>query len=228
MTDQIVRLTGLQKAMSRQMVASWTDVPQFQLETEVDCAAIIALRKELPFHPSITAIIVKAVAQALLKHPYVNGSWAGDHILHHDVANIAVAVDTQRGLLAPVIPDVSCRTLADVNAALDVFKQKSERGNFSQEELIGATFTVSNLGMYRINAFSAIVNAPQAAILAIPRMQDVVTVKEDRTFEIKKIMRPVLSLDHRVVDGASGARFLMDLVALLEKPQELKEQEIVE
>lgn len=228
MTDQIVRLTGLQKAMSRQMVASWTDVPQFQLETEVDCAAIIALRKELPFHPSITAIIVKAVAQALLKHPYVNGSWAGDHILHHDVANVAVAVDTQRGLLAPVIPDVSCRTLADVNAALDVFKQKSERGNFSQEELIGATFTVSNLGMYRINAFSAIVNAPQAAILAIPRMQDVVTVKEDRTFEIKKIMRPVLSLDHRVVDGASGARFLMDLVALLEKPQELKEQEIVE
>jgi pyruvate/2-oxoglutarate dehydrogenase complex dihydrolipoamide acyltransferase (E2) component len=228
MTDQIVRLTGLQKMMSRQMVASWTDVPQFQLETEVDCAAIIALRKKIPFHPSITAIIVKAVADALLKHPYVNGSWAGDHIIHHDMANIAVAVDTQRGLLAPVIPNVGGRTLEEVHAALGVFKQKSERGNFNQEELTGATFTVSNLGMYRINAFSAIVNAPQAAILAIPRMQGVVTVKEDGTFGIMKIMRPVLSLDHRVVDGASGARFLMDLVAFLEKPEGLKEQQIVE
>lgn len=224
MTETTIKLTGLQKAMSRQMLASWTEVPQFHLETEVDCEPLIALRKSLPYHPSYTVLIAKAVAQALLLHPNFNASWAGDHIVQYGQVNVAIAMDTKRGLLTPVLFDVAGRSLEEVHTAFEALKLKSERGNFSIEELTGGTFTVSNLGMYRINAFYAIVNTPQAAILAIPRMQDIPTVLADRSLGIKKIMRPVLSLDHRVVDGAGGARFLMDVVALLEDPQRLLDQ----
>ena len=218
-----MKLSGLQKAMARQMVAGWSDVPQFQLETEVDCGALIDLRQRLPYHPSYTVLIVKAVGDALKNHPMVNAFWGGDHIRMQEDINVGVAVDTKRGLLVPVMRNVAALSLEENHNAFGGIKEKSGSGLYSMEELTGGTFTVSNLGMYRINAFSSIVNAPQSAILSVPRMCDVVRLDEKGKVVVKKILRLVLSLDHRVVDGASGSRFLMTLVELLENPERLLE-----
>ncbi|MDD2457981.1 MAG: 2-oxo acid dehydrogenase subunit E2 [Eubacteriales bacterium] len=221
MNEQVIKLSGLHKAMSRQMVSSWSEVPQFQLETEVDCSAMIALRKKLDYHPSYTSIIARSVADALHLHPMLNASWRTDHVVQYDMVNIGIAADTKRGLLVPVIRDVAGKPLHEIDAALAAIKEKSAKGNFSMEDLADGTFTVSNLGMFRINAFASIVNAPQAAILAIPRMTEVVCKMPDGSLGTKMVMRPVLSIDHRVTDGASGARFINDFVRLLEDPEVL-------
>lgn len=221
MNERVIKLSGLQKAMSRQMISSWTEVPQFHLETEINCAGFVNLRKELPYHPSFTAIFTKIIGDCLVDHPYLNASWVDDHIITYDSVNIAVAMDTHRGLLAPVISEVANKSLEEVNLAIESCKQKSHKGNFTSEELTGGTFTISNLGMYPIRSFSAIINAPQVAILAVPQMYNIPSIMENGTIGIKKIMRPVLSLDHRVVDGATGAKFISDFVELIEKPEQI-------
>lgn len=221
MSEKHIKLTGLKRAMSRQMIASWTDVPQFHLETEIDCDEILNLRENYSFHPSFTAILTKILADCLMDHPYLNASWVDDHIVTYDSVNIAIAMDTQRGLLTPVIFNVANKSLEELNLSLENYKKKSYKGNFTSEELTGGTFTISNLGMYHITSFSAIVNTPQVAILAVPRIKSILSIMENGDIGIKKIMRPVLSLDHRVVDGATGAKFLTDFVARIEQPQEV-------
>lgn len=219
MNEKHIRLTGLKRAMSRQMIASWTEVPQFHLETEIDCAGIINLRENYSFHPSLTAIFTKIIADCLVDHPYLNASWVDDHIVTYDSVNIAIAMDTQRGLLAPVIFNVANKSLEEVNLSLENYKKKTYKGNFGSEELAGGTFTISNLGMYQVTSFSAIVNTPQVAILAVPKIKSIPSIMKNGDIGIKKIMRPVLSLDHRVVDGATGAKFVNDFVASIEQPK---------
>jgi pyruvate/2-oxoglutarate dehydrogenase complex dihydrolipoamide acyltransferase (E2) component len=221
MVEKHHKLSSLQKAMSRHMTASWTNVPQFQLETEVDCGAMISFRKELIFKPSYTSIISKAIAVTLSNHPYLNASWADDHIVTYENVNLGIAMDTARGLLVPIVFNIEKKSLEEVNIALEGYKQKSQRGNFSLNELTGGTFTISNLGMYRITSFTSIVNSPQVAILAIPRIIESPSIFDDGTIGRKRIMRPVLTLDHRVVDGVTAARFLEDLVTLLEEPEKM-------
>lgn len=218
MNEQVVKLSGLHKAMSRQMVASWSEVPQFHLETEVDCSALIELRKRVAYRPSYTAIIAKAAADTLAKHPALNASWRSDHIVQFQEINVGIAVDTKRGLMVPVIRDVANKTLQEVEEELKKIKLKAEKGNYTIEELTEGTFTISNLGMYRVNAFNSIVNAPQAAILAIPRMYSTLCMLPDGQIGTKMIMRPLLSVDHRVTDGATGAKFVTDFAKLLENP----------
>lgn len=218
MIEQVVKLSGLHKAMSRQMVASWTEVPQFHLETEVDCSELIELRKRVAYRPSYTAIIAKAAAETLVQHPALNASWRADHIVEFQEINIGIAVDTRRGLMVPVIRDVASKSLEEVESELKKIKLKAEKGNYMIEELTDGTFTISNLGMYRVNAFNSIVNAPQAAILAIPRMYSSLCLQPDGQIGTKMIMRPLLSVDHRVTDGATGAKFVTDFAKLLENP----------
>ncbi len=218
--DKDLKLTGLQKAMARKMVASWTDVPQFRLESEVICDKMIAFRKSESYRPSYTAIIAKAVADTLAEFPMMNCSWAGDHIVQHEEINVGIAVDTKRGLLVPVIFNADQKSLEEIAGELNGMKAKTERGNFRLEEMQGGTFTVSNLGMYRVHAFGAIINAPEAGILAVGKMKKTVIVGENDELKIVRTMRPVLSVDHRVTDGATGARFLTALVEKLESPEE--------
>ena len=219
--DKIVKLTGLKKAMAKQMIRSWSDVPQFQLESELRCDRMIAFRKEQDYKLSYTAILAKAIAVMLEKYPVINASWAADHIVEHGDVNVGIATDTKRGLLVPVIRDANKKSLKEIQEELNVIKSKSERGNFQMEDLQGGTFTLSNLGMYRIHAFGSIVNAPEAGILAVGKMQKTPVVGENDAIEIAQIMRPVLSLDHRVTDGATGARFLTELMEVLEAPEKL-------
>lgn len=220
MSDRELKLTPLQKAMSRQMLASWTEVPQFQLVAEINCGAVMAFRKLVPYKPSFTTIMVKAMADTLQNHPKLNSAWAGDHIVEHDEVNMGVAVDTPRGLLVPVIRNASNKTLQEIHQEMEEIKEASKEGKFKMDALSGGTFTLSNLGMFNIRSFQAIVNAPQAAILAVSKIVDTPVVADGK-LEAGKVMSVSLSIDHRVTDGASGARMLQDFVALMEAPQDL-------
>ena len=220
MSDRELKLTPLQKAMSRQMLASWTEVPQFQLVAEIDCEAVMAFRKLVPYQPSFTTIMVKAMADTLQNHPKLNASWGGDHIVEHEAVNMGVAVDTPRGLLVPVIRNAANKTLQEIHREMEAIKEASREGKFKMDALSGGTFTISNLGMFNIRSFQAIVNAPQAAILAISKIADAPVVKDGK-IEAGKVMSVSLSIDHRVTDGASGARMLQDFAALMEAPQDL-------
>jgi len=214
MSDQNKKLTPLGKAMAKQMIKSW-EAPQFQLETEIDCKRIIEYRESVGFKPSFTTILVKAAADTLLKFPVLNSSWDDDCIIVHDKVNMGIAVDTQRGLLVPVIRDAGEKSIREIHEAMEAIKIKSQRGNFTMEEMKDATFTVSNLGKFNITSFKAIVNAPEAAILAVSKMTDVPVVRSGNIVPAR-IMRISLSVDHRVADGATGARFLTELAIALE------------
>jgi len=220
MNDTCRKLTPLQKSMSKHMIASWTEVPQFHVERKVDCGALSHLRGALEYNPSFTTMTIKTVADVLSRHPDMNASWGQDTIIRHSQANIGIAVDTGRGLLVPVVPDASSKSLFEIHKYLNHFKERAERGNFSVEELQHGTFSISNLGMLGVDSFTAIVNYPQSAILAMSAIREVPVVREG-TVQIAKRMSLTLSVDHRVTDGASAARFLGDLCDLLENSEEL-------
>lgn len=206
--------------MAKQMIRSWTDVPQFQLSTTICCDELIQYRKELPTKISYTAIIAKAVAMALQEYPAINQQYDGELVYATDEISIGIASDTKRGLLVPVISDVSKKNLSMIQADLEKIKVQSQTGKFTMEDLSDGTFTISNLGMFNVEHFSSIVNAPQIGILAIGKITKAAIVNDEDQIVAASVMHPVLTLDHRVADGALGARFLTYLCDLLEHPKE--------
>lgn len=220
MSKKEKKLTGLKKAMAKQMIRSWSDVPQFQLSTTVRCDNLVAYRKNLSPKVSYTAIIAKAVIQALKEFPEINQRFDGELVEAVDVVNIGIASDTKRGLLVPVIKEADTKTLFELQADLDQIKEQSLTGKFSMEELSGGTFTISNLGMFNIETFTSIVNTPELGILAIGKIINKPIVDEFGEIVAAPVLYPTLTLDHRVADGASGARFLTYLCELLEHPEE--------
>ncbi len=219
MIEKKVKLSTVHKIMSKRMVKSWS-TPQFQLETEINCTKITQLRNSLDYRPSYTVIITKAVACILLNHPYLNAAWRDDHVVQFEEVNIGIAMDSPRGLVVPVIKDVNNKSLYNLQSELVDLKERAEKGGLNISDFEGGTFTISNLGMYRINSFNPIINPPEAAILGIPRFMTQLVMNEGQLME-KKIMRPVLSVDHRVTDGATAARFITDVATLLEDPNRL-------
>lgn len=202
--------------MAKQMTRNM-EAPQFTLFTKVDCTAMIEYRSSLPFKTSYTTILAKVVADTIKDYPTINASWDdGTKLLLHDEVNMGIAVDTQRGLLVPVIPNADSKSLEDINGYMQDFKDKSEKGNFTLEEMSGGTFIISNLGMFNISHFIAIVNVPNVAILSVGKMVDEAVFKDGKFIPVKT-MEIGLNLDHRVVDGATGAKFLTALVDKLEK-----------
>jgi pyruvate/2-oxoglutarate dehydrogenase complex dihydrolipoamide acyltransferase (E2) component len=214
MTDQIQKLTPLKKAMAKQMTRS-LEAPQFQLETDVDCTKLLEYRKNAGYKPTITTILARLVAQTLLHFSLLNSSWGGDCVVMHDEVNLGIAVDTSRGLLVPVIRNAEMKTLLEIHEAMNLMKEKRERGNFSMDELIGGTFTISNLGSYNISSFKAIVNVPEVGILAVSKMVETPVIRNGQIISAN-IMRMCLSIDHRVVDGAYGSRFMSELAGSIE------------
>lgn len=220
MSSEGKKLSGIKKAMAKQMIRSWTDVPQFQLSTTIRCDELIRYRKELPTKVSYTAIIAKAVAKALQEYPEINQHFDGECVTKADEVAIGIASDTKRGLLVPVISDVPNKSLAMIQANLETIKEQSNVGKFAVEELTGGTFTISNLGMFNVEQFSSIVNAPQIGILAVGKITKAAVINEEGQVVTASVMHPVVTLDHRIADGALGARFLTYLCDLLEHPME--------
>ena len=209
------------RVMARRLTQSWQAVPHFFLTREVEATALLrwqqVAQNQGAEKVTITDLLIKATAAALRQHPRLNAYWLDDDIQMNEDINVGVAVATEEGLLVPVIHKTDSLSVSDIRASRQAIVSRALTGKLKLNDLQGGTFTISNLGMYGIDAFSAIVNPPQAAILAVGKIADrVVPVKDEVV--IRPMMVLTLSLDHRVVDGARGAQFMDSLVSYLEEP----------
>jgi len=219
-------LTRLQQTVARRMVESKMSAPHFYLTIEVDMTAALALRAQLNAESmdeskiSVNDLVVKAVAKALDKFPILNASFAHDTLLMHDEISIAVAVATLAGLVTPVVRHADRQTLGEIAHTTHALAQRARDGKGRADDYEGATFTISNLGMFGIDTFIAIINPPQAGILAIGAVRRVPVYVGDDLVPRERVAL-TLSADHRVTDGATGAHFLAEVRGLLERPLRL-------
>ena len=212
------------RVMAERMTQSWTTVPHFYLVREVNASRLIAWRervaKKTGAKITYTDLLVKLVAAALREHPRVRVSWKDGALVQHDDVNVGLAVAIDDGLVVPVIHRADALSLTELAAHRDELVTRAQSGKLRPADITGGVFTISNLGMYGVDAFNAIVNPPQAAILAVGRIADRV-VPVDGQPAVQPIMVLTLSCDHRAVDGARGAQFLGALADLVEEPLNL-------
>jgi len=209
------------RIMAERMTASWTTAPHFYLVREVDASRLIAWRERAAAGAGVrltyTDLLVKLVAAALAQHPGVNAAWRDGAVVHNAEINVGVAVAIEAGLVVPVIHRADTLALAEIAARREDLAARAHAGKLRPADIQGGGFTISNLGMYGIDAFDAIVNPPQAAILAVGRIADRVVAASGQP-AVRPTMVLTLSCDHRALDGARGARFLGALAALVEEP----------
>ena len=218
-TDEPV--SQMRKTIARRLAESKFTAPHFYLTLDIDMDAAMAIRKGLNsldgVKVSFNDMVIKAVAMALRKHPAVNSAWMGDFIRRNDHVNIGVAVAVEDGLLVPVVRFADGKGLTQISAEVREFAQKAKDKKLQPSDLEGNTFTISNLGMFGIESFTAIVNPPDACILAIGGIKAVPVVKNGQVVP-GNVMKVTLSCDHRAVDGASGAAFLQTFKTYMEQP----------
>jgi pyruvate dehydrogenase E2 component (dihydrolipoyllysine-residue acetyltransferase) len=212
-------LTATQRTIASRMAKSRASVPDFDVEVEIDMTATLALRAEVDAPPSINDFIVKACALALRDHPRVNGTFS-DGFASHDHVNVGIAVATDDALLVPVITDADTRSLRSIAETSRELASRVRERRIEPQDLQGATFTVSNLGMFGVTRFTAVIDEPQAAILAVGAVQDRVIAKDGRP-AIAPILTATLAADHRIVYGADAARFLAHVKDLLQTPMRM-------
>jgi len=216
------------RVMAEHMSKSWTTVPHFYLMREVDATSLLewrkyimpAVEKRTGIKPTVTDLLVKTAAFALRDHPQVNAAWAEGGIRFNQDINVGIAVAIDEGLIVPVIRGADSASIGEIAARRQDLVERAQNRKLRPTDISDGTFTISNLGMYNVDAFNAIINTPQAAILAVGRIADRV-VPVDGQVVIRPMMLMTLSCDHRVVDGARGARFLDDLANLIENPWRL-------
>jgi pyruvate dehydrogenase E2 component (dihydrolipoamide acetyltransferase) len=214
-------LSMMRKTIARRLSESKFSAPHFYLTIEVNMAHAVEARKQMnevsPVKLSFNDLVVKAAAVALRQHPAVNASWLGDRIRRHKEIHIGVAVAVEEGLLVPVVRWADMKSLSQINTEVRAFAEKAKSRKLQPEEMAGNTFTISNLGMFGVEEFTAIINPPDACILAVGAIVEKPVVAGGE-IKIGSMMRMTLSCDHRVVDGATGAQFLQTLRQLLEDP----------
>jgi len=216
-----VPVSQMRKVIAKRLSESLFTAPHFYLTMQIDMDAAIAARTKInevaPVKVSFNDLVVKATAMALKKHPKVNSSWMGDFIRYNDHINIGVAVAVDEGLLVPVVRFADGKSLSQIGAEVKDFAQRAKDKKLQPSDWEGSTFTISNLGMFGIDQFTAIINPPDACILAVGGISQEPVVKNGQVVA-GNIMKLTLSCDHRVVDGATGAAFLQTLKQLLEEP----------
>lgn len=214
-------ISQMRKTIARRLAESKFTAPHFYLGIEVvmDKAmeAREAINKIADVKVSFNDIVIKAAAAALRKNPKINSSWLGDKIRYNQHINIGVAMAVEDGLLVPVVRFADNKSLSQISAEVKVYGQKAKDKKLQPTDWEGNTFTISNLGMFGIDEFTAIINPPDACILAVGGIKQTAIVKDGK-IEIGNVMKLTLSCDHRVVDGATGAAFLQTLKAYLENP----------
>jgi pyruvate dehydrogenase E2 component (dihydrolipoamide acetyltransferase) len=221
----VVPLAGPRKIIAERMAYSAFTAPHITLTLSVDMSEAARLRSHLwasieqrtGLRLSFTAILVRAVASTLPRHPYLNASLTGDEVVLWEDVHIGVATSIEDYLIVPVIREAQTKDLEQVVADLGDLVQRARAKRLAPSEMAGSTFTISNLGMFGIESFTAIINPPESAILAVGKIVD--TPKDvEGQIELRPMMHLTLSVDHRIVDGAGGARFLADLKSILENP----------
>ena len=220
-----IDLTPMRKTIAERLTAAKRDIPHFYLRRKVKVDKLIEARETLNkslikvgTKISLTDIIIKAVGQALLKHPDCNVTWGGDCIMKAKVTDIALAVAIGGGLLTPVLRNVAGKSLSDISLNTKDLIIRSKEKKLVPLEFSGGSITISNLGMFGIESFDAIINSPQGSILAVGKAEVLPVIDDKGAFQKATIMNLTLSVDHRVMDGAVGATFLASIVAFLEDP----------
>jgi pyruvate dehydrogenase E2 component (dihydrolipoamide acetyltransferase) len=220
-----VPLSTIRKVTAKRLAESKQQAPHFYLTSAIDVTDLVAFRTDLNARLqaaggpkiSLNDLVVKACATALRANPSLNVSFAGDRLLRHKRIHLGVAVATDAGLLVPVIADADRKSVSEIAVEGRDKAVRAREGKLRPDELTGGTFTLSNLGMFGIEQFSAVLNPPEAGILAVGATRDEVQPR-DGEFVVRTILRVTLSADHRAVDGAVGALFLQQLTALMEDP----------
>jgi pyruvate dehydrogenase E2 component (dihydrolipoamide acetyltransferase) len=217
-------VSQMRKVIAKRLSESLFTAPHFYLTMSIDMDAAIAARGKMnefsPVKLSFNDLVVKAVAVALKQHPNVNSSWRGDVIRYNEHVNIGVAIAVEDGLLVPVVRFADGKSLSRISAEVKDFAQRAKAKKLQPSDWEGSTFTVSNLGMFGIDEFTAIINTPDSCILAIGGISQVPVVKNGAVVP-GNVMKVTLSCDHRTVDGATGAAFLQTFKALMEEPVRL-------
>jgi pyruvate dehydrogenase E2 component (dihydrolipoamide acetyltransferase) len=218
-TDEPV--TQMRKTIARRLAESKFTAPHFYLTLDIDMDNAIAFRKSVNnvegYKISFNDIVVKAVALSLRKHPAVNSAWMGDFIRRNQHVHIGVAVAVDEGLLVPVVRFADTKSFMEISGEVKNFAEKAKTKKLQPSDWEGNTFTISNLGMFGIESFTAIVNPPDSCILAVGGIKEVPVVKNGAIVP-GNVMKVTLSCDHRVVDGASGAAFLQSFKECMENP----------
>jgi pyruvate dehydrogenase E2 component (dihydrolipoamide acetyltransferase) len=223
--EKVESLTAVGRFMAERSTQSWTTVPHFFLVRDVDASALNSTREGLAADAGANAAVkithtdflVALVARVLLQHPRLNASWTPDGIRLHAQVNIGIAIAVADGVIAAVIPNAHSASVVEIAAQRRELVERAKAGKSRPQDLAGATFTISNLGMFQIDSFTAIIPPPQAAILAVGAIADRV-VAIDGQPAVRSMMSLTLSSDHRVVDGARGAQFLHDLANAIAEP----------
>lgn len=224
---RVVALSPMRKTIGRRMAESKTQAPHFYVTIEIDMAAAMALRQQLnPMMPdetkiSVNDLLIKAAAIALRQFPNLNASFEGAEVHVHNRINVGLAVARETGLLTTVLKDCDKKSLAQIAQESQELIARAREGRMQADDMVGGTFTLSNLGMFGVEDFIAIINPPQAAIMAIGAVRRVPVVNEDGELAVGVRMNVTLSADHRVTDGAEAAQFLVAFKAALEQPMRL-------
>jgi pyruvate dehydrogenase E2 component (dihydrolipoamide acetyltransferase) len=218
--SQDVELSTMRRTIAKRLVQSKGPVPHFYLTVDLAMDRTWEAYRALHAEQSpitVNDIVIKATATALRRHPEVNASFAGDHVKRYNRVHIGVAVAVEDGLITPVVRDADTMTLEEISAEVKALADRARARRLQPHEYTGATFSISNLGMMGIEEFSAIINPPEAAILAVGAVRQTPVV-ENGQVKVGYRMKVTLSVDHRVIDGTTGARFLQTLRRLLENP----------
>jgi pyruvate dehydrogenase E2 component (dihydrolipoyllysine-residue acetyltransferase) len=218
-----IPLSSMRKVIAQRMEEVKPGVPHFYLTVDVEMDAALKIREEakaLESKVSVNDILIKAAAVALRRSPKMNRTFQGDHVLQHKNVDMGMAVAIEDGLITPVILDADQKTLSQISAEARELAERARRRALKPQEYSGGTMAISNLGMYGIDSFVAVINPPHASILAVGTVSDRVVVRDGQP-AVRKMMSVTLSGDHRVIDGALGAEYLKELKALLEHPMRL-------
>ena len=214
-------LVGMRKVIAERMSQSWTTAPHVHLTVEIDMTNALALKEQLARasgqKASVTEIIIKCAAQVLVEIPVVNAGIIGNQIVYHDAAAIGVAVSLDDGLIVPVIRDVEKKSLREIRSAVVDLGARARTGKLLPNEISGGTFTVTNLGMFGTDHFTPIINPPESAILAVCRTVEKPVVQNGQIV-VRPMCNCVLGFDHRLIDGAVGAKYMARFRELMENP----------
>jgi pyruvate dehydrogenase E2 component (dihydrolipoamide acetyltransferase) len=215
-------MSEMRRVIARRLVTSLGPVPHFFLTTEIEMDRAAEMRKNInaldpELKISINDIIIKVAAAALVQHPQVNASFQDKTVRYYQHADIGVAVAIDEGLITPVVRSADQKSLSQIAAEVRELAGRARERKLRPEEYTGASFSISNLGMFGIDEFTAVINPPEGAILAVGAMTPKPVVR-DETIVIRQIMRVTMSCDHRVIDGATGAKFLQTFKRILETP----------
>lgn len=224
LTDETVPLSGMRKAIAQRLSESKFSAPHYYLQTSVVMDSLLRARQKINQRTNnkvtLNAFLMKFVAMTLARHPMVNASWGGDAIIKHGSVDVALAVAIEEGLITPVVRGCHEKGVLVIDAELKTLIEKARAGRLQKEEYADSTFTITNLGSFGIEEFTAIINPPNSAILAVGRAVKTPVADEQDHINVHQVLKMTLSCDHRVIDGAVGAAFLQDLKEMMEYPTE--------